>query len=286
MTADPHLLFEDWFAEARASEPNDPEAMALATADASGRPSARMVLLKRHDERGFAFYTNADSRKGAELAANPRAALLFHWKSLRRQVRVEGAIEPVSRTNPTPISHPFRATPGSGPGRPTNRARWTAGPPSRHATRASSPNSKARMSAVLLIGAAIESSPTGSNSGATGRTGCTNGGCSPSARTGAGPRACSTHERARLADHARRYRQRRRRLVPARPQELRRLGPRSCGDAGLAADTALDLVASLVTLFGSVRRRPRRPRSPLGTACPLGARRFGPVRPDPISAIA
>ena len=96
MAADPHHLFEDWFAQARAAEPNDPEAMALATADAQGRPSVRMVLLKGHDERGFAFYTNSESRKGGEIAANPRAALLFHWKTLRRQVRVEGRIEPAS----------------------------------------------------------------------------------------------------------------------------------------------------------------------------------------------
>jgi pyridoxamine 5'-phosphate oxidase len=94
MAADPHLLFEDWIAEARAAEPNDPEAMALATADAQGRPSVRMVLLKGHDARGFAFYTNEQSRKGGEIAANPRAALVFHWKSLRRQVRIEGRIEP------------------------------------------------------------------------------------------------------------------------------------------------------------------------------------------------
>lgn len=96
MAADPHALFEDWFAQARAAEPNDPEAMALATADAQGRPSVRMVLLKGHDERGFAFYTNSQSRKGGEIAANPRAALLFHWKALRRQVRIEGRIEPTS----------------------------------------------------------------------------------------------------------------------------------------------------------------------------------------------
>ena len=95
MTADPHALFESWFAEARSGEPNDAEAMALATAGADGRPSVRMVLLKGHDERGFAFYTNSESRKGGEIAANPRAALLFHWKSLRRQVRIEGRIEPV-----------------------------------------------------------------------------------------------------------------------------------------------------------------------------------------------
>jgi len=96
MAADPHALFEDWFAEAQASEPNDAEAMTLATAGADGAPSARMVLLKGHDARGFAFYTNGESRKGGELAENPRAALVFHWKSLRRQVRVEGRIEPVS----------------------------------------------------------------------------------------------------------------------------------------------------------------------------------------------
>ncbi len=95
MATDPHQLFAAWFAEARASEPNDPEAMALATAAADGRPAARMVLLKGHDPRGFTFYTNSQSRKGAELAANPQAALLFHWKSLRRQVRIEGRVSAV-----------------------------------------------------------------------------------------------------------------------------------------------------------------------------------------------
>ncbi len=97
--ADPHALFEAWFAEAKASEINDPEAMALATADADGRPSVRMVLLKGHDARGFAFYSNSASRKGGEIAANPRVALLFHWKSLRRQVRVEGRIEPTGEAD-------------------------------------------------------------------------------------------------------------------------------------------------------------------------------------------
>jgi pyridoxamine 5'-phosphate oxidase len=96
MVTDPHSLFEEWFAEARLSEPNDANAVALATSTADGRPSVRMVLLKGHDEGGFVFYTNLDSRKGGELAANPRAALLFHWKSLRRQVRIEGAVEPVT----------------------------------------------------------------------------------------------------------------------------------------------------------------------------------------------
>ncbi len=93
MATDPLQLFDQWLAEARASEPNDPEAMALATADADCRPSTRIVLLKGHGRDGFVFYTNEQSAKGNQLAANPRAALLFHWKSLRRQVRVEGVVE-------------------------------------------------------------------------------------------------------------------------------------------------------------------------------------------------
>jgi pyridoxamine 5'-phosphate oxidase len=89
---DPVSLFRMWLAEAEAGEPNDPNAVALATSTPDGAPSVRMVLLKGLDERGFAFYTNSESRKGAELAANPRAAMCFHWKSLQRQVRVEGAV--------------------------------------------------------------------------------------------------------------------------------------------------------------------------------------------------
>jgi pyridoxamine 5'-phosphate oxidase len=95
-TTDPFALFEAWFAEARVSEPNDANAMALATATADGRPSVRMVLLKGHGPDGFVFYTNAQSRKGGEIAENPHAALLFHWKSLRRQVRIEGPLAEVS----------------------------------------------------------------------------------------------------------------------------------------------------------------------------------------------
>ena len=95
MATDPFALFDEWLAEARTSEINDPEAMALATADASGQPSVRMVLLKGHGPDGFVFYTNEQSAKGEDLAANPRAALLFHWKSLRRQVRIEGKVERV-----------------------------------------------------------------------------------------------------------------------------------------------------------------------------------------------
>lgn len=95
MADDPIALFDRWYAEARASEPNDSNAMALATVDATGQPSVRMVLLKGHGPEGFVFYTNRESRKAGELAANPRAALLFHWKSLRRQVRIEGPVEVV-----------------------------------------------------------------------------------------------------------------------------------------------------------------------------------------------
>jgi pyridoxamine 5'-phosphate oxidase len=95
MASDPFHLFDEWLAEARASEPNDPEAMALATADTEGQPSVRMVLLKGHSPNGFLFYTNEHSAKGEQLAANPSAALLFHWKSLRRQVRIEGSVERV-----------------------------------------------------------------------------------------------------------------------------------------------------------------------------------------------
>ena len=97
MTAtDPFALFETWFAEARESEPNDSNAMALATVGADGQPSVRMVLLKGHGPDGFVFYTNRESRKAADIAANPQAALLFHWKSLRRQIRIEGALAHVT----------------------------------------------------------------------------------------------------------------------------------------------------------------------------------------------
>ncbi|MFQ5956069.1 MAG: pyridoxamine 5'-phosphate oxidase [Kiloniellales bacterium] len=94
--ADPLVLFRAWSEEAERTEPNDPDAMALASVDPDGAPSLRMILLKGFDERGFVFYTNLESRKGWELAANPQAALLFHWKSLRRQVRIEGPVALVS----------------------------------------------------------------------------------------------------------------------------------------------------------------------------------------------
>jgi pyridoxamine 5'-phosphate oxidase len=92
MASDPFALFDAWFAEARASEPNDPNGMALATSDADGAPHLRMVLLKGHGPDGFIFYTNQESDKAQQIAARPFAALLFHWKSLRRQVRIEGKV--------------------------------------------------------------------------------------------------------------------------------------------------------------------------------------------------
>ena len=99
--AAPFALFDEWFAEAKRHEPNDPEAVALATATPDAMPSLRMVLMKDHGadllgpEGSFVFYTNSHSRKGGELLANPQAAMLFHWKSLRRQIRIEGKIERV-----------------------------------------------------------------------------------------------------------------------------------------------------------------------------------------------
>lgn len=97
VAADPFALFDSWFGEARASEPNDSNAMALASVDAQGRPSLRMVLLKGHGPDGFVFYTNFESRKARELLDNPQAALLFHWKTLRRQVRIEGPVTGVDQ---------------------------------------------------------------------------------------------------------------------------------------------------------------------------------------------
>jgi pyridoxamine 5'-phosphate oxidase len=94
-TSDPIQMFKDWLIEAEDKEAVNPTAAALATADATGRPSVRMVLLKDVDERGFVFYTNSESRKGLELAENPRASLCFYWKSLLREVRVEGPVAKV-----------------------------------------------------------------------------------------------------------------------------------------------------------------------------------------------
>lgn len=112
---DPFALFEAWYADAHASEINDPNAMALATATPDAAPSVRMVLLKGHDVRGFVFYTNAESRKGGEILANPQASLLFHWKSLRRQIRIEGPLEEVTAAEADAYFHsrPLQSQVGS-----------------------------------------------------------------------------------------------------------------------------------------------------------------------------
>lgn len=93
---DPFAIFEEWYGLAQESEPNDPHAMALATSDASGLPDVRVVLLNRRDARGFCFFTNFESEKGRQLLANPQAAMVMHWKSLRRQVRMRGPVETVT----------------------------------------------------------------------------------------------------------------------------------------------------------------------------------------------
>ena len=118
--SDPYALFDAWFTEAQGSEPNDPNAMALATADTKGMPSVRMVLLKGHGpaesgEGGFTFFTNAESRKGGEIRENMQASLLFHWKSLRRQIRIEGPLEEVTpeRADEYFHSRPYKSQVGS-----------------------------------------------------------------------------------------------------------------------------------------------------------------------------
>ena len=132
---DPLTIFAEWFAEAKTRELNDPEAMALATVGPDGTPSQRMVLLKGYDGDGFVFYTNYESRKGRQLTAHPKAALLFHWKSLRRQVRLEGPIVQTMRPRPTPITPAGRAAARSAPGPPASRGRspaassWKSGSP-------------------------------------------------------------------------------------------------------------------------------------------------------------
>ena len=124
--AEPIARFEAWMAEATKSEPNDPNAVCLATCTPEGRPSARMVLLKGVDPKGFVFYTNLESRKGGELLGNPFAALCFHWKTLQRSVRVEGrsSASPTPRRMPT--TPPAPGARASAPGPAGSRARWKA----------------------------------------------------------------------------------------------------------------------------------------------------------------
>ncbi len=127
---DPFSLFEEWYAAAQEKEPNDPHAMAVASVDSAGLPDVRMVLLNARDHRGFVFFTNFDSRKGEELLAHPKAALVFHWKSLRRQFRARGPVEIVEPTaKPTPISPRARASPNWAPMPAGNPGRSPTGGP-------------------------------------------------------------------------------------------------------------------------------------------------------------
>ena len=259
--------------------------MALATADADGRPSVRMVLLKGHDARGFVFYTNSRSRKGGELAANPRAALLFHWKSLRRQVRIEGPVEPVSDAEAdayfaTRVARfPARRL-GLGPVAAAGQPRRLRGPlPG--AGRAISRATKCR---VRRTGGAIASCPSGSNSGPTAPTGCTSGGCSSATRRRlerkpALPMSARTAQtRASLTTRA---------ALASVATALFLLGLKtyaawatgSVAMLGSLADTALDVLASLVTLFGvRVAADAGRPRPSLRPRQGGSARRPGPGR--------
>ena len=125
---DPFAWFQRWMTEAEASEPVDPNAMTVATVGPNGRPSARIVLLKGADPRGFVFYTNTQSRKGDELRGYAPAALLFHWKSLRRQSGSRAPSRPSRPPRPTPTTPPAPASPASAPGPPTSPARCPSAP--------------------------------------------------------------------------------------------------------------------------------------------------------------
>ena len=171
---DPIALFRLWLEEAAAAEINDPEAMTLATVDEDGLPDARMVLCKGADARGLVFYGNVESAKGRELAARPKAAALFHWKSLRRQARFRGPVSRRSRRRkPTPISPPVRGKAGSAPGRASSRARSNRG---RRWRRRSNPTPDGSATATFPgppTGAAGGSRRSRSSSGRTAPFACT-----------------------------------------------------------------------------------------------------------------
>jgi pyridoxamine-phosphate oxidase len=171
---EPFRLFADWLAEATKSEPRDPNAMALATVDEDGLPDVRMVLLKGFDADGFVFFTNLESNKGRQLAAHPKAALVFHWKSLNRQVRVRGGVTPVS----TQEADEYFATRPRG----AQIGAWAS--------------SQSRP--LESTGPASASHRTSSSSGTIARSGCTTGSAS-STTAAAGPRRACIHRRRRAA---------------------------------------------------------------------------------------
>ncbi len=208
---DPFALFDDWFAMAQGSEPNDPNAMALATADANARPSVRMVLLKGHGRSegadygvaggGFTFFTNMGSRKGTDIAANMQAAILFHWKSLRRQIRIEGRLVEVSPAYADAYFHsrPFKSQVGSAASdqsRPLPQ-RQTYIDRVEECARSSRLQERCR---APITGPALPLRPNGSSSGWIAITACTTGGClrwRAQATHCAGPIRCFTRERLR-----------------------------------------------------------------------------------------
>ena len=169
---EPFALFGDWFAEAVKAEPNDPNAMALATVDADGLPDVRMVLMKGYDADGFVFYSHIASQKGRELATNPKAALLFHWKSLRRQVRIRGNVSPVTTPKPMPISRPARNRRRSAPGPASSRSPWKAVLPSSRPLPRWRPSTLSGRCRGHRAGAAGASRRLASSSGTTGRSAC------------------------------------------------------------------------------------------------------------------
>ncbi len=170
--AEPYRLFAKWLEDATASEPNDPNALALATVDSDGLPDVRMVLLKGFDERGFVFYTNFESAKGREILSSMKAAMCFHWKSLRRQVRIRGPVEQVSDAEADRVLCFPAARAASGPGprsslvRSKAVSRWKRPSPN---TPPSTPSGRSR---VRRTGPVLGSCRNPSSSGMTGRSGC------------------------------------------------------------------------------------------------------------------
>jgi hypothetical protein len=158
---DPFALFSEWLDHATRTEPNDPNALALATVDAQGMPNVRMVLLKGHGENGFIFFTNFESAKGTEILATGKAAMCFHWKSLRRQVRLRGPVE---------VVEPAECR--------SSRGRWPPAPSLRPPSRPSGPVGAKARSPVPVTGAASASRPKASSSGRRARIACTTAWCS------------------------------------------------------------------------------------------------------------
>ena len=170
---EPLALFGEWFAEAVKAEPNDPTAMALATVDGDGLPDVRMVLMKGYDADGFVFYSHVASPKGRELAANPKAALLFHWKSLRRQVRIRGTVSAVTDAEADAY---FRFAPNrlrSAPGPRNSRSHWKAVSPSNKRSPRLPRNTLSARCRARPAGAAGASLRCGSSSGMIAPTACT-----------------------------------------------------------------------------------------------------------------